>query len=44
MAGWVEEHPDVVLWLVAGHGRAEGERLGHRGVEVADLDAVPGSS
>ncbi len=30
MAGGVEEHPDVLLRLVAGHGRAEGDRLTDR--------------
>lgn len=37
MAGWVEEHSDVLSGLVPSHRRSEGERLSDRGIEVADL-------
>ena len=38
MAGRVEEHPDIVLRLVASDRGSEGDCLGHRGVEVCDLE------
>ena len=38
MPGWVEEHPDVLLWLGRGHRRSQSDRVGDRGIEVADLE------
>jgi hypothetical protein len=38
VAGWVEEHSDMLLRLVPSHRRSEGERLSDRGIEVADLE------
>ena len=34
----VEQHPDMLLRLMPGHGGAEGNRLGDRGLEVTDLE------
>ncbi len=38
MPDWVEEHPDVLLRLVASHGRSEGERVGDRRIQIANLE------
>ena len=38
MSGWVEEHADVLLWLVNRNRRSEGERLSDRGIEIANLE------
>lgn len=38
VTGWVEEHSDVLLRLVRSHRCSEGNGLGDRGVEVADLE------
>lgn len=38
VAGWVEEHPDILLRLVFSQRRSEGERLSSRRVEVAHLE------
>ena len=38
VTGWVEKHSDVLLRLVRSHHCSEGNGLGDRGVEVADLE------
>ncbi|GAA3035728.1 hypothetical protein GCM10020229_53890 [Kitasatospora albolonga] len=38
VAGRVEQHPDVGLWLVVRQGGAEGEGLGHRVLQVPHLE------
>jgi hypothetical protein len=38
VTGWVEEHSDVLLRLVRSHRCSEGNGLGDRGIEVADLE------
>ena len=35
---WVEKHSDILLRLVRSHRCPEGNGLGDRGVEVADLE------
>jgi hypothetical protein len=37
VAGRVEEHSDVLLRLGRSHRGSQGDRLGDRGIEVADL-------
>src|ERR1700683_4988001 len=38
MPRWVEEHADVVPWLVLRHGRSQGNSLSHGRIEVTDLE------
>ncbi|WP_268240578.1 hypothetical protein [Streptomyces camponoticapitis] len=36
VTGGVEEHPDVLLWLVLGHPGAQSDGLGDRRVQIAE--------